>query len=70
MHRLNKVNFDFLSYYYIDDNSFLLDRKGVSTALIMRELSQIVHILEEYDIRFEVDGGYNIHLFFFFFKKN
>lgn len=63
MHRLNRVSFDFLSFYYIEENSFLLDRKGVSTALIMKELSQIVHILEEYDIRFEVDEGYNIHIF-------
>jgi hypothetical protein len=63
MHRLNQIKFDFLQYYKFDQNSFMLKKNGISTALIMRELSQIVHRLEEYNLRFEVDEGFNIHLF-------
>lgn len=63
MHRLNRINFDFLQYYKFDENSFMLEKNRISTALIMRELSQIVHRLEEYNLRFEVDEGFNIHVF-------
>ncbi|QOG12710.1 hypothetical protein [Arcobacter sp. FWKO B] len=63
MHRLSGVDFEFLNYYYIDSNSFMLADNKVSTALIMRELTTIVNILEEYRVLFEVDEGYNIHIF-------
>ncbi|MCK9337206.1 MAG: hypothetical protein M0P43_05165 [Arcobacteraceae bacterium] len=63
MTRLSQINFDFLQFYILEENSFMLEKNKISTALIMRELSQIVHHLEEYNIRFEVDEGFNIHIF-------
>lgn len=63
MNRSEKINFNFLEHYGIEENSFIVKNKNVSSSFIMIELGKIIDILEEYFIKFEVDKDYNIHIF-------